>query len=319
MTMLAMSDDGGEDPVDLTAGACRRIAVDVRSVFTRLRIPIEATPIGDDVQDVDWLGTATGTVATLLDDAGVDRQRFVAAFAKTIRARRVARALLQCEKLHGFPNVLRHLKNLKMGAASGEGTQAWDQLLEVEIAAAAAAAGLPVDFAEPDLRVGDGQSWYSLACKRPASEASVPAALAKAIRQIEKCSLPGVAVLSAERFLVHPSPNASAAEVQRSYRGQLERLGRRLGDAQRSAKWGATASSPPFGGITVATVLVYSTLTVYQEGHRGLSTAFVAYDSTAVRNRSLTGRPWKNLGRFLGALQLALKNGHRRLVAHDPR
>ncbi|MCC7137781.1 MAG: hypothetical protein IT460_05060 [Planctomycetes bacterium] len=311
-----MDDDGGEQPIDLTGRACRRIAADVRSVFARLGIAIDATPIGDDVTEVEWLGTAAGPVATLLDDSRVDRERFVAAFAKAVRARRVARALALCEGVRGFQTVLRHLKNLRLGAASGEATQAWDQLLEVEIAAAASGADLPVEFAEPDLRISDGEAWYSVACKRPASEESVPGALAKAIRQIERYPFPGVAIISAERFIAHPSPTLSAAEVQRAYRTQLERLNRRLHDAQRSSAWGAEAHSPPFGGITVAAVLVYSTLTVYQEERRGVQTAFVAYDSVAVRNRGLTGRPWRRLGPFLGAFQLTLKRGHRRLVAH---
>jgi hypothetical protein len=84
--------------------------------------------------------------------------------------------------------------------------KAQDLLFEIEVGGRLAARGLPVVFAEPDIRLEFTRDPLGLPCKRPRTSKGIVRCIRDAVEQLERANLSGIAVLSLEAIVHPPAP-----------------------------------------------------------------------------------------------------------------
>jgi hypothetical protein len=123
-------------------------------------------------------------------------------------------ALEVAPRIRGFNLKRKHIRNLpdpRLTSNTQRERQQQDHFFEIEVAAALHLAGMPVELAEPDLRVGPladvpGAPFVGVPCKRTREHGTGPGAIRKACEQVTRSGMPGVVFMNVDRHLNPTNP-----------------------------------------------------------------------------------------------------------------
>jgi serine/threonine-protein kinase HipA len=182
-------------PRPITRDSVNQIVTRLEATFEALKLPLEGTPLRSEIDDVEWLSNASAS--DIFSKSGaheIDPERTRDCVLKLIRLDRVRKSLEHADRIPGFKNVLRHLRNL---SSDDKRKQAWDHLFEVELAAQLQSPHWELEFRETDLVIRDfsGRE-LGLECKRPRNSSTIARNVKEAIDQLNARMQMGIVVVN---------------------------------------------------------------------------------------------------------------------------
>lgn len=324
---MKAGDDGStkgwaRDAQWLSARTCRAVCGRIRETFRRMSIELGVLALADDLNEIDWLGNLSEPLAEYAPRDEAERARYANAFRMTVRARRIERAFVRCESAPGFAGLLRHLRRLKLVGQGGERSQAWDLLFEVELAAQFLAAGVWVEFSEPDLLVSESSGStpderMAVACKRPTDREACVRQARAAVAQIHSSGFPGLVAVNTELFVAPPVPLERPDQIRVAVMSGIRSVARSIRCDQEREGWRATDRAGDEPQLVLGGLVMCTTLAVHRAWRRPNFVIANWFEVLPVRNRELTGLQARLGHRLLGWLGGVLRRGHRTLVQHD--
>ena len=264
--------------VALTGERAGKVAGGIREVLGSYGAEVRGTVLESALVELDWLAGFPGEFFGPGGPYELDKNRAIEAFVVVLRLTYVLHAFQQVKSLSGFAGKAKNLRHLRPTLVSPHGTskgvdrdrEAWDILVEVEVAGLLSAGGVPVDLGEPDVRVLlPGERPFGLACKRPQNMKGVGRAIRDGVEQLERQSGRGVVLLNCDQVLAGSrgfSPvlhGGSSERVRQECDVKLDKIGEVAAERIAIGLGGSTACA----GV----VLVANFITLAPHEREGMS------------------------------------------------
>lgn len=184
-----------------TSDRLAEIAESLRCSIAHFSLALNpSAPLSIILKDLDWIAS----FSNLGDASRVDPSRFSDVFFKAEQAARIAILLERVRTVPGSAAVVECVRG-NVDRLSTMNERAQDLLFELEVGGRLAARGLPIVFAEPDIRLDWPRVSVGLPCKRPRSVRKIVSNIRDGVDQIGKTGLSaGVVIVSMEAIL-HPA------------------------------------------------------------------------------------------------------------------
>jgi hypothetical protein len=186
-----------------TSERLAEIAESLRSSIAHFSLALNPTaPLSIVIKDLDWVAS----FSNIEEASRVDASRLSNIFFRAEQAERIGILLERVRTVPGSAAVVECVRG-NVDRLSTMNERAQDLLFELEIGGRLAARGLPVSFAEPDIRLDWPSVSVGLPCKRPRNVRKIVANIRDGVDQIGRSGMSaGVVIVSIEPILHPPAP-----------------------------------------------------------------------------------------------------------------